>query len=301
MKTVLMIALLMVAVPALSSSFFPLLPGTVWTLVDEDDGSMVLGLSNAIIWHDLLVFPRSEIIDGVFMGLTYWSEDSDGRVLLHGVEHADAALGSWYFSPPAVYHDPSLQSGESAFISVGVSEITDMGFQFYGYQPFTLYCEGNEILDTPLGPIQTLLHRQQWSGTEGPWRYGNSGLFYYGFGVGPARIKSTISSEIDYLLTELVGLEITDSPPLVPYLNLVVAPNPFNPTTRLSFTLDHAAPVSLEIVDLTGRRITTLHTGPLGAGSHAFTWQPQDLASGIYLARLQVASTVSTIRLTLVE
>jgi len=65
-------------------------------------------------------------------------------------------------------------------------------------------------------------------------------------------------------------------------------PNPFNPTLSLRFELDREALVSLEIFDLAGRRVATLVHDRLSEGSHRLTWQAEDQASGIYLARLRV-------------
>lgn len=301
MKTTLVILMLMAATSALGNTFFPLVPGSVWTLEDDVLGNMTLGMSNAIIWYDVLIHPRSEITDGTYMGRTFWSENAEGQILLHGLEYADPDLGVWFFNPPAVYMDPSLEVGETVFTSVAVSLINEWGFEFQGYQPQTLHCLGRETIDTLVGPVQALILNPNWGGEIGNWRYGTDGLFTYGFGVGPVRLQSTQSSEIDYLLTDLVGLEITDTPSMAHGLVLSAAPNPFNPVTRLSFTLDQESPATLEVFDLAGKRVASLHQGVLAAGHHDFTWQPQNLSSGLYLARLQAGPTVVTSRLTLVE
>jgi len=262
---------------------------------------MVLGMSNAIIWYNLLVHPRSEIINDNYVGRTFWSEDDAGQILLHGLEYADPAQGVWYFNPPAVYLDPSLEVGEFVFTSVAVSLINEWGFEFQGYQPHTLHCLGRETVDTLVGPVQALILNPNWGGETGNWRYGTDGLFTYGFGVGPVRVQSTQSSVIDYILTDLSGLEITDTPPATLELTMSAAPNPFNPATRLSFTLDEESMATLEIFDLAGKRVASLHQGVLSAGHHVFTWQPRNLGSGVYLARLQTGALQVTTRLTLVE
>jgi uncharacterized membrane protein len=67
-------------------------------------------------------------------------------------------------------------------------------------------------------------------------------------------------------------------------------PNPFNPRTSIPVTLDRDAAVSVEIFDLAGRRVRTLHRGHLAAGDHVFAWHGVDdhgsaVPSGVYLAR----------------
>ena len=53
---------------------------------------------------------------------------------------------------------------------------------------------------------------------------------------------------------------------------LSVAPNPFNPQTRIDFVLDRRGHVEIAVFDLAGRRIATLHQGELGIGEHHVTW-----------------------------
>ncbi|MEZ4386299.1 MAG: FlgD immunoglobulin-like domain containing protein [Candidatus Krumholzibacteriia bacterium] len=84
-------------------------------------------------------------------------------------------------------------------------------------------------------------------------------------------------------------------------------PNPFNPATTLSFTLDQPGPVSLHLHDARGRRIRTmLDRVPLAAGSQAVRWDGRDdagraAAAGVYLARLATAGRVLQERLVLVR
>jgi hypothetical protein len=68
---------------------------------------------------------------------------------------------------------------------------------------------------------------------------------------------------------------------------LAAAPNPFNPSTRLAFTLPRAGQVRLDIHDLRGARVATLVDGPLPAGSHEARFGAGSLPSGVYVAVLQ--------------
>lgn len=72
-------------------------------------------------------------------------------------------------------------------------------------------------------------------------------------------------------------------------------PNPFNPSTRIDFTLLRSGPAELAVHDLAGRRLRILHTGPLAAGNHGFSWDGRDergraAASGVYHFRLTTAA-----------
>lgn len=64
-------------------------------------------------------------------------------------------------------------------------------------------------------------------------------------------------------------------------------PNPFNPTTEISFGLDKATLASLKVYDILGREVATLADGLLEAGTHRVTFDGTGLASGVYIYRLE--------------
>ncbi|TFH64067.1 MAG: T9SS type A sorting domain-containing protein [Candidatus Zixiibacteriota bacterium] len=68
-------------------------------------------------------------------------------------------------------------------------------------------------------------------------------------------------------------------------------PNPFNPETVISFSLDKPGDVTLAVYDILGRTVTTLYQGYLATGQHQFRWNGSDgngqgVASGVYFYRL---------------
>jgi hypothetical protein len=84
-------------------------------------------------------------------------------------------------------------------------------------------------------------------------------------------------------------------------------PNPFNPTTEISFSLPEDAEISLQIFDITGRRVKTLVTGSsYETGTHTVTWNGRDdrnreLASGVYFYRLEAGGFEQTKKMTLLK
>ncbi|TMQ63846.1 MAG: PKD domain-containing protein [Candidatus Eisenbacteria bacterium] len=69
------------------------------------------------------------------------------------------------------------------------------------------------------------------------------------------------------------------------------SPNPFNPETAISYTVESAGPVTLRIYSIDGRLIRTLKRGEMTtAGTHEVRWegandQNQQASSGIYFVR----------------
>lgn len=71
------------------------------------------------------------------------------------------------------------------------------------------------------------------------------------------------------------------------------SPNPFTSSTRVAFTMPHAADVSLDVYDLGGRLVRTLARGERhAAGAHALDWDGRSetgapAPSGAYFVRLR--------------
>lgn len=83
-------------------------------------------------------------------------------------------------------------------------------------------------------------------------------------------------------------------------------PNPFNPTTLLSYRLPTACMLRLTLHDARGRLLRELETGLRAAGEHRVVWDGRDgagrsLPSGVYLARLAADGAVSSQRLLLLR
>lgn len=77
--------------------------------------------------------------------------------------------------------------------------------------------------------------------------------------------------------------------------------NPFNPTTRIDYSLATAQPVSLELYTLTGERVMVLARGQRSAGVHSLTVEASDLASGVYIYRLATPDFIATRKLVVIK
>jgi len=59
-------------------------------------------------------------------------------------------------------------------------------------------------------------------------------------------------------------------------------PNPFNPTTTISYTLPEDGKVQIKIFDVLGREVATLMDGFDSKGNHSIVWNGSNVSSGIY-------------------
>jgi photosystem II stability/assembly factor-like uncharacterized protein len=78
-------------------------------------------------------------------------------------------------------------------------------------------------------------------------------------------------------------------------------PNPFNPSTSIEFTLSKAGEVTLKVFTLLGDEITTLESGKLNVGKHILQFDGSNLASGVYLYRLQVEDYIKSKKMVLMK
>ncbi len=79
-------------------------------------------------------------------------------------------------------------------------------------------------------------------------------------------------------------------------------PNPFNPTTKIMYTLAEESEVTLRVYDVLGREVASLvNAQPTKPGSHTVTFNASDLAGGVYHYRLQTDSYAATKRLVLLK
>ena len=78
-------------------------------------------------------------------------------------------------------------------------------------------------------------------------------------------------------------------------------PNPFNPVTTIEYSLTATEQVALNVYDLTGRLVATVIDGMQPAGSYRVDFDAQDLASGVYVYRLESASTTITRKMVLLK
>ena len=64
-------------------------------------------------------------------------------------------------------------------------------------------------------------------------------------------------------------------------------PNPFNPVLYINFNIAWPGITHVNILDISGNYIETLHSGFLHSGSHKLRWNAQSLPSGVYLVSLK--------------
>lgn len=90
--------------------------------------------------------------------------------------------------------------------------------------------------------------------------------------------------------------EITEVPRCIPDLPVESFlsqnyPNPFNPYTQFDLVIRREAYVEVTVIDLLGQKVATVVAQVLQPGTHRMQWNASGVATGIYLARLNVENS----------
>jgi hypothetical protein len=78
-------------------------------------------------------------------------------------------------------------------------------------------------------------------------------------------------------------------------------PNPFNPSTTIRYTIPERAQVKLEIYNMLGQLIEVLVDEEQFSGYHEVVFRRTNLASGVYIYRLQAGYFVETRRMIILK
>ena len=78
-------------------------------------------------------------------------------------------------------------------------------------------------------------------------------------------------------------------------------PNPFNPSTKISYEIAQDSKVSLKIYDMTGKEVVTLVNDFKAAGYYSVDFNASNLASGIYLYKIEAGSYSKVLKMALVK
>ena len=78
-------------------------------------------------------------------------------------------------------------------------------------------------------------------------------------------------------------------------------PNPFNPSTTISFSLPTASFTKVSVYNSLGQLIEVLHEGTLAAGDHQVQWDGATASSGVYFYRIETGGEVVSKKMVLTK
>jgi len=78
-------------------------------------------------------------------------------------------------------------------------------------------------------------------------------------------------------------------------------PNPFNPTTQISYSIENPGQMKLSIYNIAGQEVSVLHDGYQSSGSYNVQWNATELASGVYYVSMVMNGHVETMKAVVVK
>ncbi|MHB9027956.1 MAG: FlgD immunoglobulin-like domain containing protein [Candidatus Latescibacterota bacterium] len=108
--------------------------------------------------------------------------------------------------------------------------------------------------------------------------------------IGHDSIKGTIGTQIGVKESAPAAFSIAQN-----------VPNPFNPSTTISFTLAKAGKTTVEVFNAAGQKVDTILNANLSAGSHSVTWNASRRSAGVYFYTVKNGESSRTMKMTLVK
>jgi hypothetical protein len=222
--------------------------------------------------------------DSVTFNTETWTITPDGRFSANGVLLYDARLtadSGWHLEYPSFKEDGTLHLSRTTIFGLNtkkqIRSVSGTANIFYGYwqeQHVALgvgwiYDDNHGYFETGYGQTSELIGIQK------------NGILYGT--TAPTEVKKPL----DNSPTEL---KLDQN-----------FPNPFNPSTTISFTIPSRSFVSISIYDVLGRTVSVLTSEELPAGTYSRQWNASGLPSGVYFYRMQTVSSFETKRMLLTK
>lgn len=233
------------------------------------------------------------------------------------VATAQASDAAWpgnltFFEAPAIpkvsgedSRDVKYVDSLGAFVAVAVANrfsedsFIDVWWSSDGFV-FTRACD---VADNILGSA----HNVGISGTaEGHIDLARSNFVAYGYGSRPSPGEGACWATHLNPVDITFGLTSVNDENSENGLSLRNFPNPFNPVTRITFSLHATAHVSLVVYDVSGKKVCRLVDRGLPPGHHEFAWMGSDdggrrVGSGVYFVTLKTGGQRAVRKVVLIK
>lgn len=176
--------------------------------------------------------------------------------------------------------------------------VTDyITFQIVLYPTGALKIQYNNLESTI--PLPTSIGNDALVGIEG--LYGVEGLMYRNNGAGGPLFGSPLA--VAFGMNSMLLPVREDRHNTLPAFNQLDQnfPNPFNPTTSITYQLSKVSFVSLKVFDILGREVATLADEVRQPGRYTAVWDARNAASGIYFCRLMAGAYTSVKKMILLR
>ncbi len=248
-----------------------------WSSTD-DDGS-IDAITESSDAHDGSSSARMEVVDLGGFGIPPYLFSIDDNGNYHTVSQKHGSLKGWYkFSPVGndlLYIVVGMLDSDSSAIGAGAVTITNAITNWTEFNIPIFYTPGSP------DPVATLITISISNGTGFP-NVGSFALIDQLSFTDPSAVEQINGLPQDFSLSQNY-------------------PNPFNPSTKIEYSISEQSMVQLKVYDILGNEVASLVNEEQSAGTYRADFTADNLASGLYIAKLQAGNYSQTIKMSLIK
>ncbi len=278
----------------------------------SDGGYVIIGNKHVDLWLVKTDSQGDTLWTSTWRGISpYWAyycvqQTTDSGYIVAGDAYSDGGDNDFYLAKTNSTGMPLWErtyGGYGVDIPHSVQQTSDGGYIVAGRAHSFGTGEGDFYLVKTNSQGDTL-----WTRTYGGSLYENALSIQQTADGGYIVAGSTNSfgaGETDFYLVK-TGPDISETEPAriaMPneYILHPAFPNPFNPSTQITFALPKTDKVSLRVFNLLGEEVVTLVDEIQSAGIHTISFNASGLPSGVYLCRFQAGDFVEARKMVLLK
>lgn len=217
---------------------------------------------------------------------------------IHGGNNNWSIIADTAFSGYKSLRSGIIGDGQSSEISLNIlldsPGVVSFAYKTDTYCSFSSEISEGDFLNFYINDVNISMHesRELWGGLN-DWRmvsYPLSKGFHtlkWEFLKNDLGISEEDAVWIDYILLPGEIRKCSNSGSYAENYDIEIFPNPFNPETRIYFSLENKEYVKISLFDSNGRFVKKVIEGSLNTGAHSFFFSAENLSTGIYFTAFE--------------
>jgi hypothetical protein len=220
--------------------------------------------------------------------LTSYDEDDDFAYVYHQGGNPDTYVGAAVLS--------SSENGYHGIRNDGSSGGINIYDNFSEAEKWTALSSGVQNTGLPAGDISFVV-------SGAPLSIGAGGNAEITFALAAGDNLEELRTAVQASRVKYSTLTDIDDEQIVPVKFSLGQnfPNPFNPSTKINFTIPESGNVNLKIYDLLGREVAELINSEMKPGSYTYSFMGKGLSSGMYFYKLESGKNTQTRKMMLLK
>lgn len=268
-----------------------------WDIASQGHPSLEhLGSHKIIFWHDDdLAMNQIPEVENLLSSYIF----GGGTLIISGWKTATVVSSDfWQIHSPGLEHyydNPAcLISAESCMYPQLLVDTSKLAPNWNNMLPMISSFLGN------FSPLYSGTMAEGSTGANKSLAFRANNLIFFGFPLYFMQADG-VRALMQQLIPELLEVSSQDQVSPITKPNLMNFPNPFNPSTEISFEIPVQATTELCVYNVKGQKVATLVQGTVSAGRHSVHFDASGLSSGVYVISLKTGKEIITRRISLMK